>query len=254
MGYAKYKAERLMDFIKMNSNKLNIPKLIHACERHYHWKEAVFLYQNYDEFDSAANVMMQHSPVAFTHDQFLMVMQKVSNMEIYYRAISFYLQEQPMQLNSLLTTITPKVDHARVVQQIKKDKQLPLIYPYLKTIQQLDLAPVNEALNALYVEGERYDELRSPSQHTQTSISLRLLPSWKNTSSMKCDEFVQWCTRKTNATSNPSSCPRWTRCTRMPWKLQEKVVPKICATSCSSTSWMKGTKNASQLVCTHATT
>lgn len=158
--YAKYKPERLMDFIKMNSGKLNIPKLIHACERHYHWKEAVFLYQNYDEFDSAANVMMQHSPVAFTHDQFLMVMQKVSNMEIYYRAISFYLQEQPMQLNSLLTTITPKVDHARVVQQIRKEKQLPLILPYLKQVQQLDLAPVNEAINELYAEGEQYDELR----------------------------------------------------------------------------------------------
>jgi len=158
--YAKYKPERLMDFIKMNTGKLNIPKLIHACERHYHWKEAVFLHMHYDEYDSAANTMMAHSPVAFTHDQFLMVMQKVSNMEIYYRAIKFYLEEQPMQLNSLLTTITPKVDHARVVQLIRKDKQLPLILPYLKQVQQLDLAPVNEAINELYVEGEQYDDLR----------------------------------------------------------------------------------------------
>merc|ERR1712151_1351033 len=53
--YAKYKPERLLDFIKMNTAKLNIPKLIHACERHYHWKEAVFLYMHYDEYDSAAN-------------------------------------------------------------------------------------------------------------------------------------------------------------------------------------------------------
>jgi len=158
--YAKYKAEKLMDFIKMNTGKLNIPKLIHACERHYHWNEAVFLYMHYDEYDSAANTMMAHSPSAFVHDQFLMIMQKVSNMEIFYRAIAFYLQEQPMQLNSLLTTITPKVDHARVVTQVRKEKQLPLIIPYLKQVQQLDLPPVNEAINELYVEGEQYDDLR----------------------------------------------------------------------------------------------
>merc|ERR1712226_658192 len=158
--YSKYKPEKLMDFIKMNTAKLNIPKLINACERHYLWEQAVFLYTHYDEFDSAAITMMTHSPVCFSHDQFQMVMQKVSNMEIYYRAIEFYLRENPMQLNSLLATITPKVDHARVVQQIRKEKQLPLILPYLKQVQQLDLAPVNEAINELYAEGEQYDELR----------------------------------------------------------------------------------------------
>ena len=41
-----------MDFIKLNvsGSKLNIPKLIRACERHYHWQEAVFLYIHYDEY------------------------------------------------------------------------------------------------------------------------------------------------------------------------------------------------------------
>jgi len=158
--YAKYKSEKLMDFIKMNVQKLNIPKLTQACERHYLWEHAVFLYTHYDEFDQAANTMMAHSPVAFAHDQFLMIMQKVSNMELYYRAIDFYFAELPMQLNSLLSTITPKVDHARVVQQAKKLGHLPLILPYLKTVQQHNIAQVNEAMNELYVDAEQYDELR----------------------------------------------------------------------------------------------
>merc|ERR1712176_1673131 len=98
--YAKYRPEKLMDFIKLNTAKLNIPKLTHACERHYLWEQAVFLLTHYDEYDSAANIMMQHSPQAFAHDQFQMIMQKVSNMEIYYRAITFYLEEQPLQVNS----------------------------------------------------------------------------------------------------------------------------------------------------------
>jgi len=159
--YAKYKPEKLMDFIKLNTAKLNIPKIIQACERHYHWEHAVFLYTQYDEFDSAANTMMAHSPTAFAHDQFQMIMQKVSNMELYYRAITFYLEEQPMLLNSLLSTITPKVDHARVVQLLKKTSQLPLALPYLKNVQQHNIVQVNEAINEIYVEGEQYEELRS---------------------------------------------------------------------------------------------
>merc|ERR1719401_1706145 len=158
--YAKYKPEKLMDFIKLNTAKLNIPKLIQACERHFHWEHVVFLYTHYDEFDQAANTMMAHSPTAFAHDQFQMILQKVSNVEIYYRAIQFYIDEQPMQVNSLLNTIMAKVDHARVVQQVRKTDHLPLILPYLKAAQQHNIAAVNEAINELYVEGEQYEELR----------------------------------------------------------------------------------------------
>eukprot|EP00933_Yihiella_yeosuensis_P029628 TRINITY_DN23254_c0_g4_i1.p1 TRINITY_DN23254_c0_g4~~TRINITY_DN23254_c0_g4_i1.p1 ORF type:complete len:1717 (+),score=465.38 TRINITY_DN23254_c0_g4_i1:179-5329(+) len=158
--YAKYKPEKLMDFIKMNTQKLNIPKLIQACERHYHWQQAVFLLTHYDEFDQAANIMMAHSPTAFSHDQFLMIMQKVANMEIYYRAMTFYLEENPMQLDSLLTTIAAKVDHARVVQQARKAGQLALIMPFMKSVQQNDTAAINEAINELYVDAEQYEELR----------------------------------------------------------------------------------------------
>merc|ERR1719506_2548708 len=150
-----------MDFIKLNTPKLYIPKLIHACERHYHWEQAVFLYTHYDEFDSAANTMMAHSPSAFAHDQFQMVMQKISNMELYYRAIQFYLDEEPMQVNSLLNTIAGKVDHARVVQQVRKTGHLSLVLPYLKSVQQNNVGSVNDAVNELYVESEQYEDLRT---------------------------------------------------------------------------------------------
>merc|ERR1719343_1831361 len=60
--YAKYKPDKLMDFIKMNTAKLNIPKLTNACERHYLWEESVFLHSHYDEYDLADSTMMAHSP------------------------------------------------------------------------------------------------------------------------------------------------------------------------------------------------
>jgi len=158
--YAKYKPEKLMDFIKLNVVKLNIPKLIQACERHYHWEHAVYLYTQYDEFDSAANTMMSHSPASFAHDQFIMIVQKASNMELYYRAIQFYLDEQPMLLNSLLSALVSKVDHTRVVQQVRKASHLPLILPYLKNVQSQNIAVVNEAVNEIYEEAEQFEDLR----------------------------------------------------------------------------------------------
>ena len=56
----------------------------------------------------------------------------MSNLDLYYRAISFYLEEQPMQLSALLQTLIPKIDHARAVQQLRKAGHLALIMPYLK--------------------------------------------------------------------------------------------------------------------------
>merc|ERR1712151_88905 len=86
--------------------------------------------------------------------------QKVSNMELYYRAVQFYFDENPLQVNALLNTIASKVDHARVVQQARKAGHLPLILPYLKQVQQHNIAAVNEAINEIYTEGEQYEELR----------------------------------------------------------------------------------------------
>jgi clathrin heavy chain len=158
--YAKYKPEKLMDFLKMNTTKLSISKLINACERHFLWQATVFLYMHYDEYDSAANTMIAHSPTAFVHDQFLMIMQKIANMDLHYRAVQFYFDEQPMQVNALLSTIASKVDHGRMVSIARKAGQLPLILPYLKQVQQHNLPAVNEAVNEIYADGEMYDELR----------------------------------------------------------------------------------------------
>ena len=49
-----------------------------------------------------ALVMMNHSGVAWEHVHFKDVAVKVSNVEVYYKAISFYLEEHPDLLNDLL--------------------------------------------------------------------------------------------------------------------------------------------------------
>ena len=91
ISYAKYKPDKRVDVIKINTPTRNIPKLTNACGRHYLWEEAVFLHSHYDEYDLATSAMMAHSPVAYTHDKLLMIMQKVPSMELYYRVLSFYV-------------------------------------------------------------------------------------------------------------------------------------------------------------------
>lgn len=85
----------------------------------------MFLYVHYDEFDNAALAMMERSADAWEHNQFKEVVAKVANIEIYYKALNFYLSEQPMLLNDLLVVLAPRIDHTRVVRMFQKADELP---------------------------------------------------------------------------------------------------------------------------------
>eukprot|EP00211_Chloroparvula_japonica_P000498 CAMPEP_0119134882 /NCGR_PEP_ID=MMETSP1310-20130426/18147_1 /TAXON_ID=464262 /ORGANISM="Genus nov. species nov., Strain RCC2339" /LENGTH=1640 /DNA_ID=CAMNT_0007125725 /DNA_START=25 /DNA_END=4944 /DNA_ORIENTATION=+ len=159
--YAKYREEKLMEHLKLFATRVNIPKLIRICDELEHWPELTFLYMQYDEFDNAALVMMNHSPSAWEHVQFKDVIGKVSNAEMYYKGLAFYLEEHPDLLNDLLNTLTPRLDHTRVVTQMERAGHLPMIKSYLAAVQTANLVAVNDALNNLYIEEEDFEGLRS---------------------------------------------------------------------------------------------
>ncbi|CAA6654735.1 unnamed protein product [Spirodela intermedia] len=158
--YARYRHEKLMEHIKLFSTRLNIPKLIRACDEQQHWKELTYLYIQYDEFDNAATTIMNHSPEAWDHMQFKDVAVKVANVELYYKAVHFYLQEHPDLINDVLNVLALRIDHTRVVDIMRKAGHLRLVKPYMVAVQSNNVAAVNEALNEIYVEEEDYDRLR----------------------------------------------------------------------------------------------
>ncbi|KAH8116430.1 clathrin heavy chain [Phellopilus nigrolimitatus] len=158
--YSKYRPEKLMEHLKLFVSRINIPKVIKATEKVHLWPELVFLYVKYDEFDNAALAMMERSPDAWEHNQFKDVVVRVANVEIYYKALSFYLQEQPMLLNDLLTVLSPRIEHTRVVRLFQRSDNVPLIKPYLIAVQRLNVEAVNEAYNDLLIEEEDYKTLR----------------------------------------------------------------------------------------------
>jgi clathrin heavy chain len=158
--YSKYKPERTMEHLKLFWSRINIPKVIRACQETHLWEELVFLYIHYDEFDNASMAMMKHSVDAWQHATFKDVVSKVANTEIYYKALQFYLEEHPLLLNDLFGALTSRIDNTRVVQMFQKNGHLPLIKPYLTIVQSLNNKAINEAMNQLFIEEEDYEALR----------------------------------------------------------------------------------------------
>ncbi|KAJ3152832.1 hypothetical protein HDU89_001035 [Geranomyces variabilis] len=158
--YSKYKPERMMEHLKLFWQRINIPKVIRATETAHMWPELVFLYSHYDEHDNAALTIMEHAADAWEHTNFKDVIVKVSNLEIYYKALRFYLEQQPLMITDLLTVLTPRIDHTRVVQMFQKSNNLPLIKPYLIAVQQANNQAVNMAYNDLLIEEEDFKSLR----------------------------------------------------------------------------------------------
>ncbi len=104
--------------------------------------------------------MVDHA-TAFKHDVFLDCVQKVRNPEVQYKAITFYCDVHPMQLERLLQVLTPNLDHARAVHLLRKNNALELSLEYLQAVQKENLTVVNEALNELYIAEEDTESLRA---------------------------------------------------------------------------------------------
>mmetsp|Transcript_10294 Transcript_10294/g.24653 ORF Transcript_10294/g.24653 Transcript_10294/m.24653 type:complete len:1703 (-) Transcript_10294:71-5179(-) len=159
--YSKYRADKLMEHLKYFWSRLNVSKVLRACEGNLQWTEAAFLYVETREYDNAVRVMIEHSSAAFVLDKFLEIIQKVRNNELFYRSISFFLEEEPADLGRLLAVLTPKVDHSRVVHLLRHgEDNLPLAVEYLQSVQAENVSAVNEALNELYLDDENFTELR----------------------------------------------------------------------------------------------
>eukprot|EP01006_Ploeotia_vitrea_P036085 TRINITY_DN65965_c0_g1_i1.p1 TRINITY_DN65965_c0_g1~~TRINITY_DN65965_c0_g1_i1.p1 ORF type:complete len:1680 (-),score=269.82 TRINITY_DN65965_c0_g1_i1:136-5175(-) len=158
--YAKYKPSKLMEHIKLFHRRINVHKLIRICEKLHHWAEARFLYTHNDEYDAAAKLMMEHPIEAWDHEVYKETIVKCSSLELCYQSIHFYIETQPTHLTDLLGTIQNRVDHERVVHEVKKDNHLPLAKQYLENVQEANLRQVNEAVNSLYIEEEDYESLR----------------------------------------------------------------------------------------------
>ncbi|KAK4132369.1 clathrin heavy chain [Trichocladium antarcticum] len=160
IALSRYHPERLMEHLKLFWSRMNLPKMIRACEEANLWPELVFCYYHYDEFDNAALAVMERPENSWEHQQFKEITVKVANLEMYYKAINFYLEQHPSLMTDLLQALTPRIDVNRVVRMFQKSDNLPLIKPFLLNVQSQNKRTVNDAINDLLIEEEDYKTLR----------------------------------------------------------------------------------------------
>ncbi|CAG0926088.1 unnamed protein product, partial [Notodromas monacha] len=159
--YSKYKPDKMREHLELFWSRVNIPKVLRAAEQAHLWAELVFLYDKYEEYDNAVNTMMQHPTVAWRESHFKDIMTRVANVELYYKAINFYVEHKPLVLNDLLLVLSPRLDHTRAVTQFARANQLQLVKPYLRGVQSLNNKAINEALNNLLIDEEDYQGLKT---------------------------------------------------------------------------------------------
>ncbi|XP_075983548.1 clathrin heavy chain [Anticarsia gemmatalis] len=159
--YSKYKPAKMREHLELFWSRVNIPKVLRAAEQAHLWSELVFLYDKYEEYDNAALTMMQHPTEAWREGHFKDIITKVANMELYYKAIQFYLDYKPLLLNDLLLVLAPRMDHTRAVTFFSRAQHLQLVKAYLRSVQSLNNKAVNEALNSLLIDEEDYQGLRT---------------------------------------------------------------------------------------------
>lgn len=78
--------------------------------------------------------------------QFKGVIAKVANVELCYKAVHFYLQEHPDLINDVLNVLALWVDHACVVDIMRKAGHLRRVKPYMVAVKSNNVSAVNEAL------------------------------------------------------------------------------------------------------------
>jgi clathrin heavy chain len=159
--YTKHVPDKVMEHCKVFFSKLNVSKVVRACERARLWAPAVYLYMADKQFDNAVKVMSERAN-SFDNDLFLDSIVKVRNAEIMYKAVNFYLTMHPTLFTRLMEVLEDHVDHSRVVNQLRRtgDWALQIGQAYMKSVQKGNLSAVNEALNELYIEDEDYESLR----------------------------------------------------------------------------------------------
>lgn len=159
--YSKYKPNKMKEHLELFWSRVNIPKVLRAAEQAHLWAELVFLYDKYEEYDNAVLTMMSHPSEAWREAHFKEMITKVANIELYFKGIQFYLDYHPMLLNDLLVVLAPRMDHTRAVSFFSRTKHLPLVKPYLRSVQNLNNKAINEALNDLLIEEEDYAALKT---------------------------------------------------------------------------------------------
>lgn len=177
IAYAKHQPEKLNNFLTSDAvasaGRLNVPKLIKTCEAQQLYQAVVTLYLSYGEVDQAVLTSIRRHTQAWSHEKLLQAIKKVTNRDVLYKTVSFYVQFHPALLLSLLTTLGPLLDFHKLITLLRTHPRaasdapvsatpVVLAIPFLQAEQARANATttvVNEVLNQYYLEMYDFEAL-----------------------------------------------------------------------------------------------
>ncbi|KAG9395516.1 Clathrin heavy chain [Carpediemonas membranifera] len=159
--YSKYAPDKLLDHLKAHIRQVNIAKLIKVCKANEQWPELVFLYGNYEEYENAAIVCMEHPDEAWDSKRFALILDNVTKPDVILRAVKFYLDAHEDLIVDLLMLVGAKVDQAKLIAIVREQGKLPLIRGYVDNVQERDIAVINSARNELLIADGEVDALEA---------------------------------------------------------------------------------------------
>lgn len=156
-GFVK---ESMKNYVKSKDSNM-YTDIVCAAKSANLWSELIVFYEKLNYYDSAILEMMAHPKEAWQKNKFEEMINKVNNIELYYKAIKFYSERKPFLLSDILIIMSPYLDHQRAINMLKETRQLPLIKRYLYTVQSLNCQYINEALNEILIIENDYVGLQN---------------------------------------------------------------------------------------------
>lgn len=228
--YAKYMwmidqpgSQRLMRFLKSNSDKVSIPLAIKACRENFLWNEVVFMYILSNEVDQAIKEMMEH-PSSFDHKQLIQVCGQTGQPDLLVQLTKFYIEYYPQNLVEYLKVsrlgyfqteelVDQKrkdflsVDPMAVLRLAKEYDIIRLVRPYFELCIDDGMIEINNALVDIYIQQNdakaltelikrttAYDTYATLDRLTDAkqTVSLRRVAVAAYTSLKKFDEGIEY--------------------------------------------------------------
>ncbi|KAL0237254.1 hypothetical protein PCE1_000651 [Barthelona sp. PCE] len=151
--FADYKQEKIIPYLKVNINRVNIHLLKKYFNENGLFKELLFLEQHDKNYDSCIQIMINNKDL-YDADQFQLYISNLLNLELMYTALAFIIAEHPEALSGLLRILdSDRLDKKRLISMFEKEGLMSVLVEFLERIlQKEDSSLVNETLIAFYLE------------------------------------------------------------------------------------------------------
>ena len=145
-------------------------------------------------------------------------------------------QQQPLMLNDLLAVMSPKIDHVRVIQQLRKAGHMPLAKPYLLATQKENIKEVNDALYELYVQEEDHEALAEAVVEYTNFDAIEMAQQCEKHGLLQFRRIGAMLYKRRRSGRSPSRCRSRTRCGTRPSSTAAESRTRRSRRTCSTFS------------------